>query len=148
MRGLAWVGIVAATGIGFTAFLSVLAEVGLAGGNEPVEAPPVAATAPPAADSQQDGLRVVAKDTAFSPKTLTAPAGEATIAFSNQDPIPHNFHLFEGDSNAGKSVGATDPKSGPDNQTLKVSLAAGEYFFQCDVHPKQMTGTLTVSAGS
>jgi plastocyanin len=149
VRALAWVGIIAAVGIGFTAYLSVLAEIGLAGGDEPVQ-PAASAPAGPseAASPQSGGLTVVAKGTAFHPTTLNAPAGDAQIVLDNQDPLPHNIHLFKGSDNKGASVGATTPESGPGKQTLSVSLQAGTYFFQCDVHPDQMQGKLTVEAGS
>jgi plastocyanin len=95
------------------------------------------ASGPPKTD-----LTVVAKDTAFVPTTLTAPAGkELTITFRNEDTISHSFHLFGG------SVGdvKTDVKAGPTTDTLKVTLqVASAYNFQCDVHPSVMKGTLVV----
>ena len=148
MRGIAWAGVVAGVGIGFTTFLTVLSTVGLANANEPE--PPASPTAEvtAAAAPATGGLTVVAKDLAFKPTELTAAPGEATIVLDNEDKVPHNLHLFEGRDASGTSVGSTEIKTGPGNESLKVTLAAGTYFFQCDVHPTQMKGTLTVKAGS
>ena len=36
--------------------------------------------------------------------------------------------------------------AGPDEQTYQVDpLQAGDFFFRCDVHPTQMTGTFVVA---
>jgi plastocyanin len=41
------------------------------------------------------------------------------------------------------------PKPGPLQESLPVgALAAGSYYFQCDVHPLQMFGTLAVVKGA
>lgn len=67
-----------------------------------------------------------------------------TISFNNADSgIPHNFHVFEGTDAKGKSVGQTELASGPTEQTLKLSLVAGVYYYQCDAHPTTMKGVLT-----
>jgi plastocyanin len=81
----------------------------------------------------------------FDQEKLTASAGLATIVFDNQDSgVPHNVHVFEGSDAKGKSVGASALESGPVKQELQLTLAAGSYFYQCDVHPTTMKGTLTV----
>lgn len=90
----------------------------------------------------QTELTVTAKDTKFSPTTLTAPAGkELTITFKNEDTIPHSFHLEGGTAGEVK----TDIKPGPTTDTLKTTLnVPAKYTFQCDVHPKAMTGSIIV----
>ena len=87
-------------------------------------------------------LTVTAKDIAFSPTTLKAPAGkELTITFKNEDSVPHSFHLSGGTAGEVK----TDVKPGPTTDTLKVTLQVpASYAFQCDVHPKKMAGTVVV----
>jgi plastocyanin len=146
---MAWIGIVAGVGLGFTTFLTVLAEVGLESGGGPAlpAATPESAVSPEGGGpAQSGGLTVTAKDLKFNPTKLSAPAGEAAITFKNEDATPHNLHVFEGKDNQGKSLGATAVKNGPGSETLKVTVAAGTYYFQCDVHPTQMKGTLTVAA--
>jgi len=40
----------------------------------------------------------------------------------------------------------TEVTPGPVEQTLSLGqLAAGQYFYKCDVHPEAMSGMLTVS---
>jgi plastocyanin len=88
-------------------------------------------------------LEVVAKDVAFSPKTLTAAAGKRlTITFRNEDAgVSHSFHLEGGTAGEIK----TDPKAGPTSEDLHVTLnVPASYAFQCDVHPSQMKGTIVV----
>ena len=94
-------------------------------------------------------FRVVGRDTAFDKASLQAEAGALTIEFANQDAgVRHNFHLFNGSDPSGESVAMTAITSGPDTQTLVIVISEGAYVYQCDVHPAQMMGNLTVSEGS
>ena len=101
-------------------------------------------TAVPAPSTQ---LNLVASSVRFEQPALIAPAGIITIAFDNRDEgVPHNVHIFAGTSASGADVGSTEIQTGAVQQTLALGdLVAGSYFFQCDVHPSQMMGTLTVS---
>jgi plastocyanin len=86
---------------------------------------------------------VEAKDFAFSPATLSAPADTAfKIAFSNADAaVPHNVVIATG---AGASLFSGKIITGVSSITYAVqALAAGDYRFACVVHPA-MTGALTV----
>jgi plastocyanin len=94
-------------------------------------------------------LKVVAKGFAFDPTCLAAPAGKSvSIEFDNQDPsVPHNVDIY--DKQGGKHLaGATDAGdfvTGVGSTTYKVeALPKGTYFYQCDLHPQQMTGTFVV----
>jgi plastocyanin len=91
-----------------------------------------------------DALRISARDMAFSTSTLAAPANEPfQIAFDNQEGSPHNVVIYR-DSSAAEKVFGADPFSGPAVVIYDVpALAAGTYFFRCDVHP-DMSGQLTV----
>ena len=93
-------------------------------------------------------LDLVAKGTAFDVSCLVAPAGAAfTINFDNQDAgITHNLDVF--DTKDGTSLGATVLTAGPVQQTLKLTLDAGTYYFQCDAHPTTMYGQLAVVKGA
>lgn len=88
---------------------------------------------------------LVASNLLFDKKELTAKAGSVTIEIDNRDAsVPHNLHVFSGTDATGTSVGKTEVEAGPVKQSLTVTLAKGSYFFQCDVHPTTMTGTITV----
>ncbi|MEO8540511.1 MAG: cupredoxin domain-containing protein [bacterium] len=145
-----WIAIVAATGISFTMYLTVLSAAGLgdfSGGGAVVTTVPPAqpeATAP----ASGGGLVVVAKDIKFSPEQLVAQAGKATITLKNEDGTLHNVHVFKGADNKGESLGATQPQSGPSTSGLDLTLEPGSYFYQCDIHPSQMHGTLKVTAAN
>ncbi len=114
--------------------------------------PNASGTASPAATGTASGttasgasLTVVGQNIAFDKTTLTASAGKVSVTFENKDNgIPHNLHFFQGDSASGSSVATTAIKPGPASDTLTMNLKAGTYYYQCDVHPLQMHGTLTV----
>jgi len=92
-----------------------------------------------------DVITVVARNLAFDTDELLAPAGNITIELDNQDSgTPHNIHFFRGGDAQAETAGETPIEDGRSTERLEMDLAAGEYFFQCDVHPN-MHGTLTVS---
>ena len=99
----------------------------------------------PAPTRSDDGggtsLELSAENIAFSTSSLRADAGEVTIGFANNDDgVPHNLHV------TGVGVDEkTDIEPGPVSQRLALTLESGTYTYVCDVHPQQMTGTLTVS---
>jgi plastocyanin len=88
-------------------------------------------------------LTISADDLVFSTATLTAPAGEPfQIVFDNMEGAPHNVAIYT-DESASEKVFVEDPFGGPRVVVYQVpALAAGTYFFRCDVHP-DMKGTLT-----
>jgi plastocyanin len=99
-------------------------------------------TAAPSIDP--NALTISAKDLAFATNTLSAPAGKPfQIAFDNQESAPHNIAIYR-DGSASEKLFGSDPFSGPALVRYDVPpLAAGTYFFRCDVHPN-MSGQLTV----
>jgi plastocyanin len=79
----------------------------------------------------------------FMPATLSATAGKATINFTNQASVEHNFTLA---SASGAVVGATPTFAGG-SKTLAVTLTPGTYKFYCTVPGHRqagMEGTLVV----
>lgn len=103
------------------------------------------ATGAPAAPSVPGALTLVGKDVKFDKSSLEAKAGTVVIEFDNQDNgVQHNLAVFKGTDASGESVGATEVAMGPTKQTLTLNLQPGTYYYQCDVHPKQMTGKLVV----
>ena len=113
-------------------------------GRSTATAPPSTAT-PSATNGDASTISIIALDIKFDKDKLAAPAGEITVNLDNRDSgTPHNIHFRKGTKPSGESVGATDLESGPLKQTLKLNLAAGDYYYQCDAHPA-MKGVLTVS---
>jgi plastocyanin len=85
----------------------------------------------------------------FRPTELTAaPHSSVTLTYENDSPIAHNVHVFAGPNAASPSLGATPIEPGPDS-VHAITIQTGDpgtYFFQCDVHPDTMTGTITVKS--
>jgi len=83
--------------------------------------------------------------TAFDKDELTIPAGtQVTISADNTDGF-HSFQVFESQAaadNGEAPIAKTEPCSAPCKETVDVTLAAGEHYFSCEVHPSVMTGTI------
>jgi plastocyanin len=93
------------------------------------------------------GAPVTAKGLAFQPTQVTVPgSGKITLHFDNQDAgTPHNIHVFEGSDASAPSLFMGELVTGPATKDYSFSAPPpGSYFFHCDVHPQQMTGTLIV----
>jgi len=117
---------------------------GVACGNDAPTVDPTTATGEPtdAPSGPPTGVtgRVIGLDSQFEPTELTADADtESVITFDNQDAgVAHNIAI------TGTEFG-TPIANGPVEQQLTFTLPAGVYPFICEVHPGDMTGTLTVS---
>ena len=82
----------------------------------------------------------------FDKSCLAAPAGQAfTITFNNQDAgVPHDVAIYT-NSSATTTLFKGAVVTGPTTTTYHVpALKAGTYYFRCDIHPTQMTGTFVV----
>jgi len=103
-----------------------------------------AATASPAAGATQ--IDVTAQGFAFDKTTIQVTAGQPfTIKMDNKDTAVHNVHIYT--QKGGTSIAVTDPQAIPagSSGTLTTTITQpGTYYFQCDFHPEQMNGTLTV----
>jgi plastocyanin len=106
------------------------------------EAPKSQGPPPPAAVSNSATLD--AKGVAFTEKTLTVLGTKGfTVHFDNEDPTAHNFGIY--DKKGGKELFKGSVVTGPTTTDYKVKpLKAGDYYYQCDIHPDSMNGTLTV----
>ena len=86
----------------------------------------------------------------FSPDALDVPSDEAfTIAFDNADPaVQHNVVIFDGPDAESPSLFAGAVVTGPAKPQYAIEpLPEGEYFFNCEIHPTTMTGTMTAAPG-
>jgi plastocyanin len=91
-------------------------------------------------------VTVTAANVQFDTSTIELPADEpSTILFTNEDAgVPHNIAIYE-DESASTDLFIGDTITGPDEIEYAIDpLAAGEYYFRCDVHP-DMNGTVVVS---
>lgn len=98
-----------------------------------------------AASAASAAIATVDSTLAFNSATLQFPAGQSVaLSFDNQGAgIPHNVGIY--DAKGGKELFQGKIVTGPAKTTYDVpALAAGTYWFQCDVHPV-MNGTLTVA---
>ena len=91
-------------------------------------------------------VQLVAKDLSFDTDQITLTAGaQTTVEFDNQDEgLPHNLAIYE-DESAETAIFQGDIVEGPSTTEYSFTAPdAGTYFFRCDVHPTQMTGTVVV----
>lgn len=116
----------------------VIAQLGLGGGHSTGEAEP---GEPPAAAGSGE---VTAANVQFNTDTIELEAGaEAEITFVNDDTVEHNIAIYESDA-AEQDIFVGDVIPGGQETTYTFAgPEAGEYYFQCDVHPA-MNGTVTV----
>jgi plastocyanin len=84
---------------------------------------------------------VAAKNTSFLTQDVVVPANAAwTLAFDNQDNLPHNVVIQDGN---GQTVFSSDVFTGPALRTQAApALAPGSYTFTCAIH-SDMKGRLT-----
>ena len=106
--------------------------------------PTVTTTQPPL---QPVAISLAAQSFSFDKSSITVPSGaRVTISFNNKDSgVPHNFSLYA-DSNMTQSIYIGQIINGPATATYTFTAPTtpGTYFFRCDVHPTQMTGTFIV----
>jgi plastocyanin len=101
------------------------------------------AAKPPAPSGPVDpnGPTIVAKDLKFQQTSVEVKAGGAfTLHLDNQDSAPHNVAIYT-DSGAGTAIAVGDVVTSAKSDLAVPALAAGSYFFRCDVH-HDMTGTI------
>jgi plastocyanin len=102
-----------------------------------------AAQPQPSGPVDPNGPTIVAKDMAFSPSTVEIAANKnVTIHFDNQDSAPHNVAIYK-DASASEKVSVGQVVSSSKADQVVPALAAGTYFFRCDVHT-DMKGSIIV----
>jgi plastocyanin len=93
-------------------------------------------------------VRLSANNLAFDTDRLDFSAGaEVRVQFDNREAQPHNFALYT-DESGGEALFQGEIVTGPATVTYTfMAPPPGEYFFRCDVHPTEMTGTATMAEG-
>lgn len=120
------------------AAIVVLGVVAASAGERRIEAhPPAEAT-------------VVAQGIAFEQKALTVRTeGRVVLHFVNRDafPIIHNVAVYNDDRALPPPVYFGPAVAGVGERTYTFDVRPGRsYFYRCEFHPQQMTGTLTVES--
>jgi plastocyanin len=112
---------------------------------EPAEETPAGT---PIADGSTIAMSM--RDNLFDPRDLLVAAGAAvTFDITNDGAAVHNMHIAgPGGDYGGEGSVVSDPETvnGGDTATLSWTAPAepGEVDFQCDFHPGQMAGVITV----
>ena len=90
-------------------------------------------------------INIGARDLGFTQPCMVANAGEAfTIHFTNADAMPHNVAIYN-DSSKSNEIMRGEIQTGQGEIDYDVdALDAGQYYFDCTVHPADMNGTLYV----
>jgi plastocyanin len=91
-------------------------------------------------------LTLAASNLAFDKRSLTAPPNTQTrLQFENKDAgVLHNVAIYN-NNRATTKIFVGELTTGPNTTTYTFTTpAAGTYFFRCDSHPDQMTGTFNV----
>lgn len=130
--------------------LLALALAACSSGTGLAEWTPLPSGAEPPADcarADADGVIALSADQlAFSAPCMVAPAGVAfVVRFTNNDSEPHNVAIYK-DRSKETSITVGDTITGPD-KTVDYpvdALTAGDYYFDCSVHPTMMRGGLYV----
>jgi len=94
-------------------------------------------------EPSQTKIELVASSAHFNVECVVVPAGEPlAVTLKNKDSFNHNFSIYTLDF---KSEFTGDISYGGETFHYEVSaLEAGQYLFQCDIHPKDMSGPLIV----
>ena len=94
---------------------------------------------------------VVMTDNKFTPKDFKVAAGAAvTFTLPNKGKVPHNMRIatLQGSFDSPQSVVSNPEIISPDKSGTLAWTApteTGLYKFRCDIHPVDMTGTITVN---
>lgn len=125
------------------ALLFVLAAA--CGGNGSTKTAATTTAAPPSGGAASNAITIVGKDNVFEPAAATVKANqETTLTFENKGTAIHNIHILNVKGKDGKDI-MGQLIAGGKSETIKFTIEKpGVYNFQCDVHPAEMKGKLTV----
>ena len=103
-------------------------------------------SAPPATPAPSGTVLVEAREYAFTPSSISVPAGAVTFSVRNGGTQEHEFEVFQGETVVDEIEGLVPGLT----KDLKLSLAPGEYTYLCKLNGHDqlgMKGTLTVTGG-
>jgi plastocyanin len=109
-----------------------------------VTSSPTESPVPTCNEPAQTTIHLVVRYFHFNVRCLVVPAGDRlTVTFENKDlGANHNFSIYTLGSEAAFTGDVAYPQ---ESFSYTVpALEAGEYLFQCDVHPRDMSGLLLV----
>jgi mono/diheme cytochrome c family protein/plastocyanin len=98
------------------------------------------------APSPTTDIQIAAVASTWNYEALSAIAGQPlTITVQNNDDgVQHNWVLYDGEDNEAPVIAETELANGVSTQTADFGpLDAGDYYYNCQVHPGTMEGTLT-----
>jgi len=82
-----------------------------------------------------DGVTISANNLTFDTNELRIPADEAfQLTLVNQEAAPHNVAIYQ-DSSRATALFTGQIISSAEKTEQVPAIPAGEYYFQCDVHP-------------
>ncbi len=117
-----------------------------AGGETPAADETPAGGETPADGGDLTGIQMVPGN-AFGTSELTIAADTNVKITADNTNGFHSFAVYNSRDEAeggSEPIDETDTCNAPCVDSVNVNLAAGEYFFRCEVHPAIMTGKLTV----
>lgn len=130
-------------------WIAVLASVALlafaaCGEGEEEMATPTATASPTGTPSAATVTIKMVPTIRFDSDELQVAAGTVTFTADNTDTgVSHNFAVYS-DEAFTDLVGQTEICAAPCTQTVTLTLEPGDYYFRCEVHPRQMTGGIKV----
>ncbi len=134
-------------------FVGAFSATGDGGGGPAASASPggsASASAGPTASGGGGGNSITMTDNKFDPTKLSVTAGASvTFNITNKGTAIHNVRIAgpDGKFNTGDDS-VSDPQLVPGGQSAKLAWTApsqaGDILFQCDFHPTDMKGTITV----
>jgi plastocyanin len=103
------------------------------------------AAAAPASGAAAETINENMTDNKFSVTAITVKVGQPlTINAKNNGQAIHNWDLLDKDGVSGTTK--TDLLQSGQSASITMTFSkAGKYKFQCDVHPTEMIGTVTVT---
>jgi plastocyanin len=100
----------------------------------------------PSAGGAAQTVTEVTTDNKFSVTSISAKVGQqVTVSVQNKGSAIHNFDITNA-SGAATGTTKTDFVNGGETKTATFTFTkAGTYKYQCDVHPTEMIGQITVT---